>query len=86
MQLRKPTGIRKKSVITTDKPITLYRKISMSHPMQSSRSGQSFIWHGYIKVSAQEARMASRHMTSETRKTRKLEWFLTPTQLLSQGQ
>ena len=86
MQLRKPTGIRKKRVISEDRPITLYRKISMSHPMQSSRSGQSFIWHGYAKVSTQEAKIASRHMTSETRKTRKLEWFLTPTQLLSQGQ
>ena len=86
MTQRKPTGARKKSVIDADTAITQYLNQSISHPMQSSFNGQLKVSHGNNRVSTQEARIASRHVTREKRKTKKLVWFLTPTQLLSQGQ
>ncbi len=87
MKLRKKTGALKKMVSKIDKTMTVYLSQTISHPTHSSMSGQSLpSGQGAIIVSKQLATMAMKQSESDMRKTKKLLWLLTPTQLFSQGQ
>eukprot|EP00354_Favella_ehrenbergii_P004456 CAMPEP_0170452794 /NCGR_PEP_ID=MMETSP0123-20130129/1573_1 /TAXON_ID=182087 /ORGANISM="Favella ehrenbergii, Strain Fehren 1" /LENGTH=158 /DNA_ID=CAMNT_0010714917 /DNA_START=887 /DNA_END=1363 /DNA_ORIENTATION=- len=84
------TGKQKKSVTKTLRLITVYRSQSNWQPIQSSSSGHSVsecsFEQGKVSVSTQLARMESKQVERDTKKTKNALLLRTPTQLFSQGQ
>lgn len=88
IQLRKRTGALKNSTIRIERHITTQRNQAISHPTHSSYRGHTSVspLHSSARVTMLEIMMVTKHKDREMRKTRKLAWLLTPTQLFNQGQ